>query len=78
VGFVDTSVRGSSRRIVRRHAASRARGPVSSSSSPADPLSYCDAAILEAARLMGCSEVLSEDLSDGQDYAGIRVGNPFS
>ena len=40
-------------------------------------LSYWDAAIIEASRAMGCAEVLSEDLGDGQDYAGIRVINPF-
>ena len=40
-------------------------------------LSYWDAAIIEAARAMGCGEVLSEDLSDGQDYAGVRITNPF-
>jgi predicted nucleic acid-binding protein len=40
-------------------------------------VSYWDAAILEAARSMGCEVVLSEDLSDGQDYAGVRVENPF-
>jgi predicted nucleic acid-binding protein len=40
-------------------------------------LSYWDAAIIEASRAMGCAEVLSEDLSDGQDYAGVRVINPF-
>ncbi|MGE0135474.1 MAG: PIN domain-containing protein [Dehalococcoidia bacterium] len=40
-------------------------------------LSYWDAAILEAARLLGCVEVLSEDLSDGRDYDGVRVVNPF-
>jgi predicted nucleic acid-binding protein len=40
-------------------------------------LSYWDAAIIEAARAMGCTEVLSEDLNDGQDYAGVRVSNPF-
>lgn len=41
-------------------------------------ISYWDAAILEAARSIGCDTVLSEDLSDGQDYAGVRVRNPFS
>lgn len=41
-------------------------------------ISYWDAAILEAARTLGCEVVLSEDLSDGQDYAGVRVENPFS
>jgi predicted nucleic acid-binding protein len=40
-------------------------------------LSYWDAAVIEAARAMGCTEVLSEDLNDGQDYAGVRVTNPF-
>ncbi|MGE5828344.1 MAG: PIN domain-containing protein [Micromonosporaceae bacterium] len=40
-------------------------------------LSYWDAAIIEAARAMGCAEVLSEDLNDGQDYAGVHVTNPF-
>lgn len=40
-------------------------------------LSYWDAAILEASRSLGCDVVLSEDLSDGEDYAGVRVENPF-
>ena len=40
-------------------------------------LSYWDAAIIEAFRAMGCTQILSEDLNDGQDYAGVRVSNPF-
>jgi predicted nucleic acid-binding protein len=40
-------------------------------------ISYWDAAILEAGRCLGCDVVLSEDLSDGQDYGGVRVENPF-
>lgn len=40
-------------------------------------VSYWDAAILEAARELGCAVVLSEDLGDGQDYGGVRVENPF-
>ena len=40
-------------------------------------LSYWDAAIIEASRAMGCTQVLSEDLGDGQDYGGVRVANPF-
>ncbi len=40
-------------------------------------LSYWDGAILAAARACECEAVYSEDLSDGQDYAGIRVTNPF-
>jgi RNA polymerase sigma-70 factor (sigma-E family) len=39
--------------------------------------SYWDAAIIEASRVLGCEVVLSGDLSDGQDYAGVRVENPF-
>lgn len=41
-------------------------------------ISYWDATILEAARSLGCAVVLSEDLSDGQDYGGVRVENPFA
>ncbi len=40
-------------------------------------ISYWDAAIVEAARACGCLLVLSEDLSDAQDYEGVRVENPF-
>lgn len=40
-------------------------------------ISYWDAAIIEAARTLGCNTVLSEDLSAGQDYGGIKVDNPF-
>ena len=41
-------------------------------------ISYWDAAIIEAARLQGCTIVLSEDLADGQDFDGVRVENPFA
>ena len=41
-------------------------------------ISYWDAAIVEAARVMKCEVVLSEDLSDGQDYDGVVVVNPFA
>ena len=40
-------------------------------------VSHWDALILETARAAGCTVVLSEDLSDGQDYGGVRVENPF-
>lgn len=40
-------------------------------------ISYWDAAIIAAARASGCTEVLSEDLNEGQDYGGLRVVNPF-
>jgi predicted nucleic acid-binding protein len=39
--------------------------------------SYWDAAIVEASRSLGCDVVLSEDLTDGEDHAGVRVENPF-
>jgi predicted nucleic acid-binding protein len=40
-------------------------------------LSFWDALIVGAARVCGCGYVLSEDLQDGQDLAGIRVVSPF-
>jgi predicted nucleic acid-binding protein len=40
-------------------------------------IGYYDAAILAAARQLGCTKVHSEDLNDGQDYDGVRVENPF-
>lgn len=40
-------------------------------------LSCWDAAILEAARALGCDVVLSEDLAHGRSYDGVRVENPF-
>jgi predicted nucleic acid-binding protein len=40
-------------------------------------IAYWDAAIVEAARGLGCDVVLSEDLSDGQDFDGVRVEDPF-
>ena len=40
-------------------------------------IGYWDAAIIEAARLLGCRTVYSEDLQDGQDFDGVRVVNPF-
>jgi len=41
-------------------------------------ISYWDAAILAAAEAVGAQTVYSEDLSDGQQYGGVRVVNPFS
>jgi predicted nucleic acid-binding protein len=40
-------------------------------------ISYWDAAIIAAAKEMGCSTVYSEDLSDGQAYDGVTIVNPF-
>jgi predicted nucleic acid-binding protein len=41
-------------------------------------VSYWDAAIIEAARGLGCATLLTEDLGDGTDYGGVRVVNPFT
>lgn len=41
-------------------------------------ISYWDAAIVEAARVLGCTELLSEDLAAGQDYGGVTVSDPFA
>ena len=40
-------------------------------------ISYWDAAIVEAARIGGCSTLLSEDLQPGMNFAGVTVENPF-
>ena len=40
-------------------------------------ISYWDAAILAAAKILACDAVYSEDMSDQQDYDGVRVINPF-
>ena len=40
-------------------------------------ISYWDAAIIAAAKQMGCTAVYSEDLNPGQNYDGVAVINPF-
>ena len=40
-------------------------------------ISYWDAAIIAAARRLGCATLYSEDPSHGQDYGGVKVVNPF-
>jgi predicted nucleic acid-binding protein len=40
-------------------------------------ISYWDAAIISAAKQLGCRVVYSEDLNHGQEYDGVRVVNPF-
>ncbi len=60
-------VQGTSVEVMRAALATRSRFGIS----------YWDAAILEAARALGCSTVLSEDLDDATDYDGIRVEDPF-
>jgi predicted nucleic acid-binding protein len=41
-------------------------------------LSFWDAAIVEAARAVGCDTVCTEDLQHGQDFGGVRIVNPFA
>ena len=40
-------------------------------------VSYWDAAIVTAARMLGCSELLTEDLNAHEEFDGVRVINPF-
>lgn len=40
-------------------------------------VSFWDALVVEAARVAGAGRLLTEDLQDGQDIAGVRVENPF-
>jgi predicted nucleic acid-binding protein len=40
-------------------------------------LSWWDALIIAAAKLQGCTAVLSEDFQHGQDFQGVRVMDPF-
>ena len=40
-------------------------------------ISYC-AAIIAAAKQMGCTAVYREDLNPGQDYDDVTVMNPFA
>jgi predicted nucleic acid-binding protein len=40
-------------------------------------INYWDAAIIAAARDLGCHTIYSEDLSHGQNYDGVVVINPF-
>jgi predicted nucleic acid-binding protein len=41
-------------------------------------ISYWDAAILTAAKQMGCQTLYTEDLNAGQSYDGVTVVNPFA
>lgn len=40
-------------------------------------LSYWDAAILAAAKVLSCQILYSEDFNDGQNYGGIQAIDPF-
>ena len=41
-------------------------------------IAYWDAAVVAGARRLGAAVLVSEDLSHGQDYGGVRVLNPFT
>jgi len=41
-------------------------------------LSYYDSLILSASRIAAIKTLYSEDLTDGQDYDGVTVKNPFA
>lgn len=40
-------------------------------------ISFWDAMVVRSAAEMGCDVLYSEDLNDGQRYAGVLVRNPF-
>jgi predicted nucleic acid-binding protein len=40
-------------------------------------LSYWDAAIVAAARALGCRQLYSEDMSHGRQMEGVTIINPF-
>lgn len=41
-------------------------------------IAYWDAAVIAGARRLGASVLITEDLSDGQNYGGVQVVNPFA
>lgn len=41
-------------------------------------LSWWDSLVVAAAQVQGCTLLLSEDLQDRSDYAGVVVRNPFA
>jgi predicted nucleic acid-binding protein len=40
-------------------------------------LSFWDALIVQSATRLGCKQLFSEDMSDGQRYGDVQVINPF-
>jgi predicted nucleic acid-binding protein len=40
--------------------------------------SYWDALLVATAGEAGCTVLLTEDLTDGADFGGVRIHNPFS
>ena len=42
-----------------------------------DQISIWDAAVVVSAAHANCSELLTEDLNDGQQIRGVRIANPY-
>jgi predicted nucleic acid-binding protein len=40
-------------------------------------LRYWDSLIIASAKSLGCAEIASEDMNEGQDYGGVVVVNPL-
>jgi predicted nucleic acid-binding protein len=40
-------------------------------------LSYWDAAMVAAARALGCNEILTEDMGHRREIEGVTIANPF-
>lgn len=40
-------------------------------------IQFYDSLLLAAAAANGCNEILTEDLTDGQTYCGVKAVNPF-
>lgn len=40
-------------------------------------IQFFDSLLIAAAEANGCDEILTEDLTDGQTYCGVRAVNPF-
>ena len=40
-------------------------------------IQFYDALVVSAAEKLGCHEIVSEDLNDGQTYRGLKAVNPF-
>ena len=40
-------------------------------------IQFYDALVVSAAEKLGCHEIVSEDLNDGQTYRGMKAVNPF-
>ena len=41
-------------------------------------LQFYDSLLLAAAEAAGCTEILTEDLADGQTYGPVKARNPFN